>query len=136
MICSSVSSITASAPPVEEGHGVGQGEDAVPEGPDVEVLRLVVPAPHSLDHAGAVLLPLAPECAGDGVIAGPVSLGSDLTQLRGLLHRVALPREEVLGQGVQNVNAVAEVAATNRDVHGDDFVLVRFMNLQRRLEHI
>merc|ERR1719433_135253 len=134
MICS-VCSISASVPPGQEGHGVGQCEDAGPESPgaDVDVLLLIIPAPHGLYHAGAVFLPLAPKRARDGVIAGPVSLRRHLAQLRGLLHWVTLPSEEVLGEGVQDVHAVAEVATADGDVHGDDFVLIRFMYLQRRL---
>ena len=63
-------------------------------------------------------------------------LRRDLAQLRGLLHRVPLPSEEVLGEGVQHVHAVAEVAAADRDVHRDDLVLVWLVDLQRRLEDV
>ena len=63
-------------------------------------------------------------------------LRRDLAQLRGLLHRVPLPSEEVLGERVQHVHAVAEVAAADRDVHRDDLVLVGFVDLERGLQHV
>ena len=69
-------------------------------------------------------------------ICSPSHLRRDLAQLRGLLHRVPLAREEVLGEGVQHVHAVAEVAAADGDVHRDDLVLVGLVDLERGLQHV
>ena len=60
----------------QQRHGVGEleqagGEDWVQRG---VCLGPEVAAPHGLDHAGAVLLPLPPQRARDRVVAGPVSL--------------------------------------------------------------
>ena len=59
-----------------------------------------------------------------------------LSELGRLLDGVALAREEVLGEGVEDVDAEAEVAAADGDVHADDLVLVRLVDLQRRLKHV
>ena len=58
------------------------------------------------------------------------------TQLGRLFHGVALSREEVLGEGVQHVDAVAEVSLADGDVHADDFVLVGLVDLKGRLEDV
>ena len=60
----------------EQRHGVGEleqagGEHGVQRGVGVGA---EVAAPHRLDHARAVLLPLPPQRRGDRVVAGPVSL--------------------------------------------------------------
>ena len=60
----------------QQRHGVWEleqagGEDWVQRG---VCLGPEVAAPHGLDHAGAVLLPLPPQRARDRVVAGPVSL--------------------------------------------------------------
>ena len=53
-----------------------------------------------------------------------------------LLDGVSLPGEEVLGEGIKDVNAEAEVAFADGDVHRDDLVLVWLVDLQRRLEDV
>ncbi|GLH13421.1 Protein of unknown function [Gryllus bimaculatus] len=91
--------------------------------------RLLVLAPRVLDEPRAVLLALPPQPH----LVGP---RLHLVQLPRFLDGVALPREEVLGERVQDVHAEHEVALADGDIHRHDLVLVRLVDLQGRLQHV
>ena len=89
-----------------------------------------------LNHTGTVLLPLPPQGRRYRVVARPIRLGSHFAQLSGLLDRIALPGKEVLGESVEDVNAEAEVALADGDVHRDDLVLVWLVDLEGGLQDV
>jgi hypothetical protein len=100
------------------------------------ISRVAALPPRVLNQPRAVVLPLPPECGRYGLVSGAVRVRSNLSQLGRLLHRVALTREKVLGERVEYVHAVAEVAAADWNVHADDLVLVWLVNLERRLKDV
>ena len=59
-----------------------------------------------------------------------------LAELGRLFDGIALPREEVLGERVEDVDAEAEVPAADGDVHAYDLVFVGLVDLQRGLQDV
>ena len=117
---------------------VGAGIVAVLAAIDVTVPEalLLVLAPGVLNEPGAVLLALAPEGRGDGLVADLAGPRLHLGELTRLLDRIALSREEVLGECVEDIHAKHKVALTYGNVHRYNLVLVGLVYLQRRLQHV
>ncbi len=63
-------------------------------------------------------------------------MSGHLSKFCGLLDWVSLSGEEVLGQGIQHVDAITQVASADGDVHADDFVLVRLVDLEGRFQNV
>ena len=66
----------------------------------------------------------------------PIGNQSYLAELGRLFDGIALPREEVLGERVEDVDAEAEVPAADGDVHAYDLVFVGLVDLQRGLQDV
>ena len=123
--------------------------------------RAHLSTPRGLDESSAIVFPLPPECRRNGLVAGSVGMCGNLesrvehgclrvvsqkhprspdysylAELGRLLDRIALPRKEVLREGIEDIDAEAEVAAADGDVHADDLVFVGLVDLQRGLQDI
>jgi hypothetical protein len=63
-------------------------------------------------------------------------MGRHFAQFRRFFDGVSFTSKEVLGECVQDVDAVAEISFANRDVHADDLVLVGLVDLKRWLQDV
>ena len=115
--------------------GASSGRDS---GRAVTVVRLSVGAsttpPRLLDDPDAVDLPLPLKRAADRIVV--LALGAAGRDVGQLVAVVVGRAEEVLGQRVEDVDAVDAVVGADRDVHRHQFVEVRRRDAQRLLERV